>query len=65
MRYCDILGYVTSQYWSSKTELIRFHSGRRELSFVEDDIVLFDNLITRVHSVRDLGVMLDSNMTMS
>ena len=49
----------------SKTELIWFYSSSRQLSFVEDDIVLFDNCITPVHTVRDLGVMLDSNMTMS
>ena len=48
-----------------KTELIWFYSGRRHLSFVEDDIVLFGSLIAPVRTVRDLGVMLDSNMTMS
>ena len=37
----------------SKTELIWFYSGRRQLSFVEDDIVLFGNRITLVHTVRD------------
>ena len=38
----------------SKTELIWFYSGRRQLiSFVEDDIVLFGNRITPVHTVRD------------
>ena len=49
----------------SKTELIWFYSGRQQLSFVEDDIVLFGNCITPVHTVRDLGVMLDNNTTMS
>ena len=49
----------------SKTELIWFYSGRRQLSFVEDDIVLFGSRIAPVHTVRNLGVMLDSNMTMS
>ena len=49
----------------SKTELIWFYSGRRQLSFVENDIELFGNRITPVDTVRDLGVMLDSNMTMS
>ena len=49
----------------SKTELIWFHSGRRQLSFVENDIELFGNRLAPVHTVRDLGVMLDSNMTMS
>ena len=49
----------------SKTELIWFYSGRRQLGFVKDDIVLFGNRITPVHVVRDLGVILDSNMTMS
>ena len=49
----------------SKTELIWFYSGRRQLSFVEDGIVLFGNRNAPVHTVRDLGVMLDSNMTMS
>ena len=50
---------------SSKTELIWFYSGRRQLNFVEDGIVLFGIHITPVHTVRDLNVMLDSNMTMS
>ena len=49
----------------SKTELIWFYSGSRQLGFVKEDIVLFDKRITPVHTVRDLGVMLDSNMTMS
>ena len=47
----------------SKTELIWFYSGRRQLSFVENDIELFGNRIAPVHTVRYLGVMLDSNMT--
>ena len=37
----------------------------KHLKLVEDDIVLFGNLITPVHTVRDFGIMLDSNMTMS
>ena len=49
----------------SKTELIWFYSGCRHLSFVENDIEPFGNHIAPVHTVRDLGVMLDSNMTMS
>ena len=49
----------------SKTELIWFYSGRRQLSFVENDIELFGNRIAPVHTVRDLGVMLNSKMTMS
>ena len=49
----------------SKTELIWFYSGRRQLSFIENDIELFGNRIAPVHTVRDLGVMLDSKMTMS
>ena len=48
-----------------KTELIWFYSSRRQLSFVENEIKLFGDLIAPVHTVRDLGVMLDSNMTMS
>ena len=48
-----------------KMELIWFYSGLRQLSFVENDIELFGNHIAPVHTVRDLGVMLDSNMTMS
>ena len=46
----------------SKTELNRFYSDRRQLSFVENDIELFGNRIAPVHTVRDLGIMLDSNM---
>ena len=49
----------------SKTKLIWFYSGRRQLSFVENEIELFGSRIAPVHTVRDLGVMLDSNMTMS
>ena len=49
----------------SKTELILFYSGRRQLSYNENDTELFGNRIAPVHTVRDLGVMLDSNMTMS
>ena len=49
----------------TKTELIWFHSGRRQLSFVENEIELFGSRIAPVYHVRDLGVMLDSNMTMS
>ena len=49
----------------SKTELIWFYSDRRQLSFVENEIELFGSRIAPVHTVRDLGVMLDSNMTMS
>ena len=49
----------------SKTELIWFYSGRRQLGFVENDIELLGNRIAPVHTVRDLGVMLNSNMTMS
>ena len=49
----------------SKTELIWFYSGQRQLSFIENEIELFGNRIAPVHTVRDLGVMLDSNMTMS
>ena len=49
----------------SKTELIWFYSGRRQLSIVEDGIVLFGNRIIPVHTARDLGVMLDNIITMS
>ena len=42
----------------SKTALIWFYSGRRQLSFVENDIELFGNRIALVHTVRDLGVCL-------
>ena len=40
----------------SKTELIWFYSGRRQLSFVENEIELFGSRIAPVHTVRDLGV---------
>ena len=32
---------------------------------IYNDIELFGNRIAPVHTVRDLGIMLDSNMTMS
>ena len=56
---------IDSSLNPSKTELIWFYSGRRQLSFVENDIVLLGNRIAPVHIIRYLGVMLDSNMTMS
>ena len=34
----------------SKTELIWFYSGRRQLSFIENDIMLFGNRIAPVHT---------------
>ena len=37
----------------------------REFCFVENDIELFGNRFAPVHTVGDLGVMLDSKMTMS
>ena len=37
----------------SKTELIWCYNGRRQLSFVIDDIVIFGSHITPVHTVRD------------
>ena len=56
---------IDSSLTHRKPELIWFYSGRRQLSFVENDIELFGNRIALVHAVRDLGVMLDSKMTMS
>ena len=48
-----------------KTELIWLHSSRRNLTFLRKDIVLFGSPITPVNVVRNLGVILDENMTMS
>ena len=48
----------------SKTELIWFHNGRRQLCCVGDDIGLHGNRISPVHIVRFLRVMFDSNLTM-
>ena len=56
---------IDSSSTHRKTELIWCYSGRRQLGFVKDDIVLFGNRITPVHAVTDLGVILDSNMKMS
>ena len=61
----DYLPASDSNNCSSKTELIWFYSGRWQLGFVENDIELSGNHIAPVHTVRDLGVMLDSNMTIS
>ena len=47
----------------SKTELIWLHSSRRNLGFIQNDIELFGNFITPVRVVRNLGVILDDNMT--
>ena len=47
-----------------KTELTWLHSSRRNPTFPRKDIVLFDNPITPVNVVRNLGVILDENMTM-
>ena len=41
----------------SKTELIWFYIGRRQLSFVENDIELLGSRIAPVQTVRDLGVI--------
>ena len=48
-----------------KTELIWLHSYRRNPTFLRKDIVLFGSPITPVNVVRNLGVILDENMTMS
>ena len=48
-----------------KTELIWLHSSRRNPTFLQKDIVLFGSPITPVNVVRNLGVILDENMTMS
>ena len=48
-----------------KTELIWLHSSRRNPTFLRKDIVLFGSPITAVNVVRNLGVILDENMTMS
>ena len=47
----------------SKTELIWLHSSRRNPGFIQNDIELFGNSITPVRVVRNLGVILDENMT--
>ena len=51
------------QFFSTETAVLKVVTDI--LSFVENDIELFGNRIAPVHTVRDLGVMLDSNMTMS
>ena len=48
----------------SKTELIWLHSSRRNPDFIQNDIELLCNFITPVRVVRNLGVILDKNMTM-
>ena len=48
----------------SKTELIWLHSSKRNPGFIQNDIELFGNFITPVRVVRNLGVILDENMTM-
>ena len=48
-----------------KTELIWLHSSRRNPTFLRKNIVLFGSPITPVNVVRNLGVILDENMTMS
>ena len=48
-----------------KTELIWLHSSRRNPTFLRKDIVLFGSPITPVNVFRNLGVILDENMTMS
>ena len=48
-----------------KSELIWLHSSRRNSTFLQKDIVLFGSPITPVNVVRNLGVILDENMTMS
>ena len=48
-----------------KTELIRLHSSRKNPTFLQKNIVLFGSPITPVNVVRDLGVILNENMTIS
>ena len=48
-----------------KTELIWLHSSRRNPTFLREDIVLLGSPITPVNVDRNLGVILDENMTMS
>ena len=48
----------------SKTELMWLHSSRRNPGFIQNDIELFGNFITPVRVVRNLGAILDENMTM-
>ena len=48
-----------------KTELFWLPSSRRNPTFLRKDIVLFGSPITLVNVVRNLGVILDENMTMS
>ena len=48
-----------------KTELIWLHSSRRNPTFLQKDIVLSGSPITPLNVVRNLGVILDENMTMS
>ena len=48
----------------SKAELIWLHSSIRNPGFIQNDIELFGNFITPVRVVRNLGVILDENMTM-
>ena len=48
----------------SKTELMWLHSSRRNPGFIQNDIELYGNFITPVRVVRNLGVILDENMSM-
>ena len=48
-----------------KPELIWLHSSGRNPTFLRKEIALFGSLITPVNAVRNLGVILDENMTMS
>ena len=48
-----------------KTELFWLNSSRRNPTFLRKESVLFGSLITPVNVVRNLGVILDENMTMS
>ena len=46
------------------SKLIWLHSSRRNPGFIQNDIELFGNFTTPVRVVRNLGVILDENMTM-
>ena len=69
---CECADYVS--HWAStnqlelnlfKTELIWFPNGRKHHRLVGNDILLFGNLNTPVHNVRNLGVIRESHMTLS
>jgi hypothetical protein len=63
----DVAAWMRSnrlQLNTAKTEVIWFASARRQQQLPDDPLTVVADTVTPVHSVRDLGIFLDSALTM-